>query len=349
MKFLGYHDRRKRLLLVVFSLSLFNFFWIKNFCISNFCISSSQEVYVKPLTRLIYNLSFLNDTKDFRLLVNLTNFSFLINNKRCDSISELFMVVFVHSAPKHYHNRQTIRQTWGQETNIVNDPFRVVFLIGQVQDQTVQLALEEENHIHQDIIQGNFIDSYRNLTYKYVMGLKWVTYYCRHVKYVFKADDDIFVNIFQLVKYLKDTFGTTPTGGLVLCYLIEKPSVKRSQRSKWHVSFTEYPWKYYPPYCSGWAVVMSPDVIFGLYIQSSRVPYFWVDDVHVSGTLVKKLGVSHTDLRNTMTINRADIARWLESKGNELPPFGRPDVNRETIHALWTKTLLYYNIIETLG
>lgn len=80
---------------------------------------------------------------------------------------------------------------------------RVIFLVGTVNDSTVQQRIEEENYLHHDIVQGNFLDSYRNLTYKHVMGLKWVTYFCRQARFVFKADDDIFVDIFQLTSFLR--------------------------------------------------------------------------------------------------------------------------------------------------
>ncbi|XP_076314994.1 beta-1,3-galactosyltransferase 5-like [Tachypleus tridentatus] len=336
------HDRRRGLGLVVISLSILNFLWVVNFYISRF--SSSQEELFEAAPQLTHNLSFLNDSEDFGRLVDHLNFNFLLNNKQCDTSSDIFMLVFIHSAPEHYHNRQTIRQTWGLETNLGNDSFRVVFLVGEVQKQSVQLILEEENKVNRDIIQGNFIDSYRNLSYKYVMGLKWVTYFCRQARYVLKTDDDVFIDIYQLVRHIKVSFEVCHGEGLVVCFLLKKPYVKRSQRSKWRVSFSEYPGTYYPSYCSGWAVLMSPLMVYNLYRQSSRVPYFWVDDVHVTGTLVKLLGVKHIDITIPMSVKKEYVTSWLENNDTSLPPpFGYFNLSPEIIHALWTKTLLYYN------
>ncbi len=44
---------------------------------------------------------------------------------------------------------------------------------------------------------------YRNLTYKHIMGLKWVSTYCSNAHTVVKVDDDTFVNIFQLTTFLR--------------------------------------------------------------------------------------------------------------------------------------------------
>ena len=40
-----------------------------------------------------------------------------------------------------------------------------------------------------------FQDTYRNLTLKTVMGLKWSAIFCPQAKFVMKTDDDIFVNL----------------------------------------------------------------------------------------------------------------------------------------------------------
>lgn len=50
-----------------------------------------------------------------------------------------------------------------------------------------------------DIVQEDFVDSYRNLTHKAIMALRWVSQNCQNAKLILKADDDIFINIFKLV------------------------------------------------------------------------------------------------------------------------------------------------------
>lgn len=58
-------------------------------------------------------------------------------------------------------------------------------------------------------------------------------------------------------------------------------------RSKWRVSPSEYAGRWFPPYCAGWVIVYSHDVAQSLYMQIQKEPYFWIDDVHITGTTVQ--------------------------------------------------------------
>ena len=42
----------------------------------------------------------------------------------------------------------------------------------------LQSAIVEENSRHVDLVQGNFHDSYHNLTYKHLMALDWAVSFC---------------------------------------------------------------------------------------------------------------------------------------------------------------------------
>jgi hypothetical protein len=45
-----------------------------------------------------------------------------------------------------------------------------------------QDEVERENEQHKDIIQGNFAEAYRNLTYKHLMGLQWAITYSQEAR-----------------------------------------------------------------------------------------------------------------------------------------------------------------------
>jgi hypothetical protein len=49
----------------------------------------------------------------------------------------------------------------------------------------------------------------------------------------------------------------------------------------------------YPTYCSGWLILYTRDVIGKLYETSQRMPYFWIDDVFVTGQAAKKVNARH--------------------------------------------------------
>jgi len=57
---------------------------------------------------------------------------------------------------------------------------------------------------HRDLVQGNFTDSYKNMTLKAVLGLRWMSEYCSHAPFAVKTDDDTFLNIFEIVPLMKE-------------------------------------------------------------------------------------------------------------------------------------------------
>ena len=58
----------------------------------------------------------------------------------------------------------------------------------------------DEASLYKDVIVEDFVDAYNNLTIKSIMGLKWAAQYCGNAKYVFKVDDDMFVNTYNLLR-----------------------------------------------------------------------------------------------------------------------------------------------------
>ena len=64
-------------------------------------------------------------------------------------------------------------------------------------------------------------------------------------------------------------------------------------RSKYHVSRTQYRGKYYPPYCSGGGYVLSGYIIPEMYQASREIGLIPIDDAY-HGILAKKIGVSIT-------------------------------------------------------
>ena len=88
---------------------------------------------------------------------------------------------------------------------------------------------------------------------------------------------------------------------------------------------------------------MSTDVVLQLYQIAPNRPFFWIDDVFVSGILAKDLNIKHTDLGARVSIEDQHISNWLESSELTIPPmFGRPDSAASQIFDLWNKTERYY-------
>ncbi|XP_031619998.1 beta-1,3-galactosyltransferase 5 isoform X2 [Contarinia nasturtii] len=284
--------------------------------------------------------AFKNDTTT---LIDLKNFEYLINQAPCsddfkwhgdmNTINKLpIVLVLIHSAPRNWHKRNVIRETWGYKDRRA----RIFFLLGAVKSTQTQIRLKQENDMFQDLIQGNFFDAYRNMTYKHTMALKWFVYNCPKLKYLIKTDDDVFVNTPAVYDLLEAGFNNE---NLIFCYRIEDARIKRTYRSKWRVSTKEFSGRYYPNYCPGFSIIYSSDVVLRLYKEAQQTPYFWIDDVHITGTLAQHLNLNITTLGkyylNSIQLNDLITDKLHLSSIEPMFLFAEPNIHEEQIRALW--------------
>ncbi|XP_066266184.1 beta-1,3-galactosyltransferase 1-like [Branchiostoma lanceolatum] len=221
------------------------------------------------------------------------NYTFLINNPEKCGDNDVFLLVMVTSIPRNHAQRLAIRNTWGNESNVQGTVIKTVFAVGMTSDASVQRSLEQENSVYKDIIQENFIDSYRNLTIKTAMCLKWASGFCPMAKFVLKADDDTFVNVFNLVKHLAGLNATQArrfvTGRV---YTGGKPVRKTYMvhEKRWCLTRKDYPRDTFPRYPGGYAYVISNDITRLIYEVSLTVQYLFIEDVNL-GLCLEKLGI----------------------------------------------------------
>ena len=89
---------------------------------------------------------------------------------------------------------------WGVSHSCVP---RWTALVGtNLEDNSFQENLKEESNRYHDIVQGNFIHSYVNMTYKFVFELYRVKHHCPTSRFVDKIDDDAIVNVYRRVDFL---------------------------------------------------------------------------------------------------------------------------------------------------
>ncbi|EEC01546.1 beta-1,3-N-acetylglucosaminyltransferase, putative [Ixodes scapularis] len=118
-----------------------------------------------------------------------------------DHLSYLF---FVHTAPDHFTHRDILRKFIGDATLMSRYNWSIVFFLGLARDaKTMDMVLEEATH-NGDIVIFPYMDTYRNLTYKYVYGMKWTMDNCPSAKYIVKMDDDIVLNLYKLLSGRSD-------------------------------------------------------------------------------------------------------------------------------------------------
>lgn len=153
-------------------------------------------------------------------------------------------------------------------------------------------------------ISGNFIESYRNLPYKHVMGLRYAASHpCLKPKYIIKMDDDIVVDLFHLIKYLKQHESKFAMDQHFLAgYIFRNVIPIREKQNKWFVSKDEFDGSMYPDYLSGWMYVTMPFTAKSLVMAAAdrTQPIFWIDDTWITGILRQKQQIPINDMLNDM-------------------------------------------------
>ena len=216
------------------------------------------------------------------------NITFIKNPANiCKDSTDLKYIAYIHTSPENTIRRGNVRRTWGNRELFHDGRLKVVFMVGIAPNAEHEEVLDKEHEKYKDIVQGDFLDDYHNLTLKGIMGLKWVSEFCPTANFAIKADDDAFIDIFHLIdliEYQKDP------NRLILCARWDPSPILRDPASKWYVKSSDFPGqKAYPQYCSGITYVLSNDIIPELLQKSYSTPFFWVDDVYITGILTAKV------------------------------------------------------------
>ncbi|KAH7971142.1 hypothetical protein HPB49_019499 [Dermacentor silvarum] len=167
--------------------------------------------------------------------------------------------------------------------------FLVVFLLGMTPDQEVQRKVLTEHNIYGDIVQGDFVDSYKNLTYKTVMLIRWAREKCSEVNFVLKIDDDMLLSVWDLAVVVNDLEGIKRT---MWGYLYRGASPNRNVASKWYVSRKEYAPDTYPAFLSGTGYLISGDSIATLEELISDECFFPLEDIYLTAIVAERAQVS---------------------------------------------------------
>ena len=102
--------------------------------------------------------------------------------KPCDEKTKV--IIGIKTVPMGKDRRTAIRETWGNLDHFKNYPAQVVFLLGMESHSAKQNAEFKRLETNDDLIVGDFVDSFHNLTYKDSMFLTWVKHECPGALYV---------------------------------------------------------------------------------------------------------------------------------------------------------------------
>ena len=215
----------------------------------------------------------------------------LLTKTKCDKKYKL--LIMATTTPESSTRRSNIRRTWASNWHNRSDlpKWKTVFQLGQSGNLKVRKDVEKESQRFQDMIMGNFTDTFYNLPVKVIMAFEWAFSFCQF-DYLLKSDDDVFLHIPNIFQYLSRASvpktrlyaGNVHTGG--------KGNSLDPHRhgGKYYVSFEEYPNKTYPRYCSGGGMIFSRDVVGDMIRAHDEHKYFKLEDGYI-GMLALKIGV----------------------------------------------------------
>jgi hypothetical protein len=146
----------------------------------------------RPAVTVYMCPQFLSSSKGYFHVDFTTNFP---SNYKTMCESDDSLLVYILSKVNNFERRQAIRRTWANKEQY-EQLYRTcfVFLVGLGNNSTIL----SEALTYGDIVQLNINESYQNIVYKEVAGLKWSHLYASHIPYLFKTDDDIIVDTLLL-------------------------------------------------------------------------------------------------------------------------------------------------------
>ncbi|XP_022605331.1 beta-1,3-galactosyltransferase 1-like [Seriola dumerili] len=222
-----------------------------------------------------------------------SEYHFITNEPQKCEQQKPFLVLVVPVAPQNRAHRDIIRNSWGGESLILGRVVSLFFLLGlhtgeggeQLKEQLLQESKE-----HQDLIQSDFVDCYKNLTIKTMVMLEWLDSYCSSASYAMKIDSDMFLNVPNLINMLISAPKTNYMTGLVA----RGGAVLRDPTSKWFLPVEIYPHSVYPRYALGLGYIFSLDLTKKLVEASRHVKAVYIEDVYL-GLCMQHLGIPPTN------------------------------------------------------
>lgn len=211
-------------------------------------------------------------------------------DNQSDRKEEIFLLVVVCSAVQNFEERQVIRDTWAKDQEILRN-VKVIFLIGQLRNETFQSNVSTESQTYGDVLQEGFIDSYANLTLKSVMLLKWFSMECDHIPYVLKTDDDMYINLKELFQLTVANKKPNLLVGSLICGAVPI----RDPYNKWYCPEYMFDKRVYPNYLSGTSYLMSRSTALTLYEASMKIFLFHLEDIYVTGILSEQVSIRPED------------------------------------------------------
>ncbi|XP_077485145.1 beta-1,3-galactosyltransferase 1-like [Amblyomma americanum] len=214
-------------------------------------------------------------------------YKYLINPENVcpDGVPVDLFVVF--STAGYSKARSVIRRTWGRDVR-TSSGHRLIFIFGKPITTQLQNDIAFESLQLGDITQGDFKDSYRNLTLKTIMMLRWAMLHCPQARFVVKIDDDSFPNLGSFYRAMHGQAEETIYGQVMHGYVAE-----HSPDHRWYIPYEQFSGDVIPDFIVGGIYVIGGRVVELLYRARGQVKPFRLEDMYPTRMCT---GVSRTRL-----------------------------------------------------
>ncbi|RNA18853.1 beta-1-3-galactosyltransferase 1-like [Brachionus plicatilis] len=201
--------------------------------------------------------------------------------------TEIDIVCYVIVKNDDFHSREAIRNTWANRKKF---PFvNTFFVVGISRNESLDKLVVNENEKFGDLLISDFVDSYRNLSYKSITAWKWMSESCQKAKLYVKANAGLLVNFNSIRASLKQNSFQSNS---FFCQVMAEQRVDREKSSLYYTPYSEYSNNFYPKYCKNQGTIISNDLVSKLYQGSNKNKNFWLDDIN-TGIIASHLKISY--------------------------------------------------------
>ena len=239
------------------------------------------------------------------------------------------LLIVINTIPSQLERRHTLRETWAKHTSFPiaanssssksNNAMNIAYFFMIAFDTKlpeINKNVEREAVVHGDILRVNLNESYRGMVNKILLTFEWVTTLDIKPDFIAKADDDVYVKMPDLARWLQENSHLSTN--LYTGFVHRPVPVDRRIGSRCFVSREQFGDDYFLPYCLGPFYIFSRDVFLGIVNESKVTEAFPVEDAFM-GVLVKKIGLQPTYIGRHLFINNRRLGKWvLKSSGDKV-------------------------------
>ena len=194
-------------------------------------------------------------------------YNFVIDNAQQCANEPVDLLILVVSKSENYQTRDAIRRTWASGKQLgIYSTMKIKYLFLLDLDEKLKHQVQLENELFQDIVQVELPQQYTLVTHRVLSLFEWSFRFCRSAKFLFKTDDDIFINLFLLLKFLVPLLGQptdlsfVPSQMQIYGYRHINPQVYRSTsdlvNARYIVTTDEFPCHHYPDFLAGFGYLI---------------------------------------------------------------------------------------------